>query len=256
MANEDDFIPVVGKIPKRDKAGNDITGDNLSAGGLRRADGTMSAMAYDLKVQGDDDGRDWLKDLATKVAVEVAAEVTARVAPRVENWWQEKALSRLKRTWAKGEKPARPATLEDHGGSAAAQLATPDAALEDHRTAMTGEEAQRRFKEMLEALAVCVEQVKILSNARVENGADFPGLESAVGKLATPEFRDALSRMLETNGPRAAEETAAGLARIFTDVRAASSGPGTPAFPELIAAPGNDEEPGRGNTFWPGPLGL
>lgn len=252
MADGDDFLRVVGKIPKRDKEGNDITGDKLSAGGLRRADGTISAMVYGLKIQGDDDGRDW-RDLAAKVAVEVAAEVTARAAPHVKDWWQEKALPSLKRAVAKGEKPARSATVEDHGRSTAGEPAPSDAALEDHRIAMPGEEAQRRFKEMLEALAVYAEQVRILSNARVEDGAEFPELESAMGKLATPEFRDAVHRMLEANGSQVTEGTAAEFARIFGGGRAAGANLGTSDPTELIAAPGNDEGPGRGNIplTWP-----
>ncbi|GGP15555.1 hypothetical protein LDL08_25160 [Nonomuraea glycinis] len=56
MENDRDFRRIVGKVPTRDKEGNDITGDNLSTGGLRRDDGTISGMAYDLKFPDDDDG--------------------------------------------------------------------------------------------------------------------------------------------------------------------------------------------------------
>lgn len=56
MQDEEDFYRVKGRLPKRDKNGNEITLDSLGSGGARRDDGTLSAMVTDLEVQGDGDG--------------------------------------------------------------------------------------------------------------------------------------------------------------------------------------------------------
>ena len=48
MSEERDFDYVVGKLPRKDKDGNDTTGDRIGKGGRHRGDGTYSAVAYDL----------------------------------------------------------------------------------------------------------------------------------------------------------------------------------------------------------------
>lgn len=54
MSEERDFDYVVGKLPRKDKDGNDTTGDRIGKGGRHRDDGTYSAVAYDLKVVDED----------------------------------------------------------------------------------------------------------------------------------------------------------------------------------------------------------
>lgn len=54
MSEERDFDYVVGKLPRKDKDGNDTTGDRIGKGGRHRGDGTYSAVAYDLKVIDED----------------------------------------------------------------------------------------------------------------------------------------------------------------------------------------------------------
>lgn len=54
MPAERDFNYVVGKLPRRDKDGNDTTGDRIGKGGRHRDDGTYSAVAYDLEVVDED----------------------------------------------------------------------------------------------------------------------------------------------------------------------------------------------------------
>lgn len=59
--DECDYDVVKAKVPKRDKAGNDITADKLGAGGRRREDGTLSALAYDFElIEDSDDSEDRL----------------------------------------------------------------------------------------------------------------------------------------------------------------------------------------------------
>lgn len=54
MSEEKDFDFVVGKLPRKDKDGNDATGDKIGKGGRHRDDGTFSGMAYDLQVVDED----------------------------------------------------------------------------------------------------------------------------------------------------------------------------------------------------------
>ena len=50
MQEDRDYDFAIAKIPRKDKNGNDITGDKLGGGGRHRGDGTISAMAYDFKL--------------------------------------------------------------------------------------------------------------------------------------------------------------------------------------------------------------
>ena len=50
MEDNKDFDYVVGKLPRKNKDGKDITEDKIGKGGRRRDDGTVSSMVYDLEV--------------------------------------------------------------------------------------------------------------------------------------------------------------------------------------------------------------
>lgn len=50
MTEDREFDYVVGKLPRKDKDGNDTTSDRIGKGGRHRDDGTYSAVAYDLEV--------------------------------------------------------------------------------------------------------------------------------------------------------------------------------------------------------------
>lgn len=54
MSEDRDFDYVIGKLPRKDKDGNDTTGDRIGKGGRHRDDGTYSAVAYDLEVVDED----------------------------------------------------------------------------------------------------------------------------------------------------------------------------------------------------------
>ena len=57
MSQERDFDYVIGKLPRKDKDGNDTTSDRIGKGGRHRDDGTFSAVVYDLKVVNEDPAR-------------------------------------------------------------------------------------------------------------------------------------------------------------------------------------------------------
>lgn len=55
MNKKDEYDIAIAKIPKKDKNGNDITGDKLGGGGRHRENGTISGMAYDFRILDEDE---------------------------------------------------------------------------------------------------------------------------------------------------------------------------------------------------------
>ncbi|GAA3033497.1 DUF2510 domain-containing protein [Microbacterium dextranolyticum] len=58
MAKRDDhadFIEVIAKVPRVGRDGAPITPDDLATGGARRDDGSLSALAYDMRMRDDDE---------------------------------------------------------------------------------------------------------------------------------------------------------------------------------------------------------
>lgn len=90
-----------------------------------------------------------------------------------------------------------------------------EAALDDLRTDMRSEEAQRRVAMIMIAAAFIADQVRALSHARVED-ADAPQeLQSALEKLSSLDLTDTFNRMLEANSSLLSDETSAALMKIF-----------------------------------------
>ena len=50
MPEKRDYDLAIYKVPRKDKNGNDITGDKVGAGGRHREDGTYSGVAYDPEI--------------------------------------------------------------------------------------------------------------------------------------------------------------------------------------------------------------
>ena len=54
MAENRDFDYAVCKVPRKDKNGNDVTGDKIGKGGRHRSDGTYSAPVTDIQIVDED----------------------------------------------------------------------------------------------------------------------------------------------------------------------------------------------------------
>lgn len=50
MPEKRDYDLAIYKVPRKDKNGNDITGDKVGSGGRHRGDGTYSGVAYDPEI--------------------------------------------------------------------------------------------------------------------------------------------------------------------------------------------------------------
>ena len=53
MSKEKEFDYVIGKLPRKDKEGNDTTGDRIGKGGRHRKDGTYSSVVEDIQIIDD-----------------------------------------------------------------------------------------------------------------------------------------------------------------------------------------------------------
>ncbi|MFG1904917.1 hypothetical protein [Micromonospora carbonacea] len=89
-----------------------------------------------------------------------------------------------------------------------------EASLDDLRTDMSSEEAQRRLAMIMIAAAFIADQMRTLSRARVEDAAP-PELKSALERLSALDLTDTLNRMLEANSSLLSDETTAALMKIF-----------------------------------------
>lgn len=107
MNDNEDYIPVVGKMPRFDNDGREVTNEILGAGGARRDDGTLSAMVDDLQIFEEEDlGYESPVEDSSLLSNFVAFGLTfgagyaiAKAKPKVEQWWKDSAQPELKKRW-------------------------------------------------------------------------------------------------------------------------------------------------------------
>jgi len=149
-----------------------------------------------------------LGELVAVAAVVAGIVGIIKAAPHVTRWWQEKAVPSLTRTWNRlvdphGEKSTDQTVtteLEVLSETATADFSTAVGfAIQDNRTPMSTDEAQQRLAAMLAAAAFIAQQMRLLSNARLEDDAAFPALKAAMEHLTTQQVTDSINLMLESN---------------------------------------------------------
>jgi len=149
-----------------------------------------------------------LGELVAVAAVVAGIVGIIKAAPHVIRWWQEKAVPSLTRTWNRlvdphGEKSTDQTVtteLEVLSETATADFSTAVGfAIQDNRTPMSTDEAQQRLAAMLAAAAFIAQQMRLLSNARLEDDAAFPALKAAMEHLTTQQVTDSINLMLESN---------------------------------------------------------
>ncbi|KAM9872697.1 hypothetical protein [Leucobacter aridicollis] len=222
MAEDDDYIDVVGRIKKQDLDGNEITNETLGSGGSRREDGTLSKMVEDLRIvdsddepddgdhEGDDpdsEGGDAEADAALAAAfvlivvTVVVTVVAVKAAPHVKSWWDATVAPRLSEGWRrlretlsprkKAVEPAPPLMLTT-GPSSEVELA-----VQTEVATLTPEEAVKLYVEAMTALSFAADRMRTLQNARIEEPEKFEALERAARQLTTPEATEEANRQLE-----------------------------------------------------------
>jgi hypothetical protein len=222
--SSEDFVEVIGKLPRFDASGRDLLQDILSTGGFRRDDGTLSAMAFDLKIveQGEETARkigDTLPRLPSDVPwgkIAAAAILTAGVVgvvvlrKPITTWFQEKTLPVLAKWWPNNRLLARflpkdaqtdrvPLALSAAIEHAPEDLSSAiEKAVENSRRPMGSAEAELRLARMLAAAAILVQEYRALSNARLDDDG-YPALKKAVDALTEQEVTDLVNQVLASS---------------------------------------------------------
>ncbi|MCI4064033.1 hypothetical protein MRQ36_16090 [Micromonospora sp. R77] len=146
------------------------------------------------------------------IAVATGGIIAAvKSAPYVKGWFNDlKSKSSGNSEMSEGE--SQPAL----DGTAATNFSQQvEASLDDLRTDMSSEEAQRRLAMIMIAAAFIADQIRTLSRARVEDADAPPELKSALERLSALDLTDTLNRMLEANSSLLSDETTAALMKIF-----------------------------------------
>jgi hypothetical protein len=130
-------------------------------------------------------------------------------APYIKNWWNNQAFPFIKSAWnsltGTRETENRVAPVELATFIESAQATTVDApskssreviaALTEYRSSMSSAEARERFIAALMARLFSEEQLRLLSNARIEDSE----LTNAVEALTPKQIGDSIRLTLETN---------------------------------------------------------
>ncbi|WP_165939009.1 hypothetical protein [Streptomyces sp. BK205] len=170
---------------------------------------------------GDEDEHE-VSDTVLKVAIGVAAGVAGtlvvvKAAARIKSRWTDLKSKRSKaseRNEADGRAPAAEMVTLNSAASAAFSSEV-DAVLEEHRTSMSSAEAHRRLLALLMAAAFIADQIRVLKHAHIEGDDASLELESALGKLASPQITDGINQMLEGDSSLLDEEASAEFMNIF-----------------------------------------
>lgn len=239
----DDFIRVEGKVPRRDKAGEEIEADSLGSGGARRSDGTLSAMAYDLREVSDDDNDQspdatkpgpvvppWLVEFLLCEVVLPAAKASY---PHLKKWLIESAAPAARERWRELKPGRKDRTERSKGRGSSATLAQPPLDEQAHRSQqvaptfsepkirMSSSEWQKGLLAWTEAAAVEEALRRMLTNATLDDDdAALVELQRAVGVLSPEQRSSVANRMLETGSLTLDQELFSKLVKVFGEGRA------------------------------------
>ncbi len=238
MKHEEDSLHVVGKLPRHDKDGNEITKDSLGSGGARRENGTVSALVFDLKTLPEDtDTSRAGPKLSTEQqidlfmrALEIAVPVAQKAAPHVRTWWVERAApasrERLRRVTQRlrplNEKADGQGPTTDPVDSLAASSSTSsmdaEPAIAQPKVNMSSAEWQKGFSAWMAATAVEECLRRILANALIDDETLIE-LQDATKRL-TPEQRAVIAtRVLEISPSSLDDKAFTRLVNLFGDAR-------------------------------------
>ena len=152
--------------------------------------------------------------------LQTAVEVTVRLATA-----ELARYLKTRRAAAKAQRNSNLEASEVDSQALAAELTALDGAvtadfanevnvaLDEHQASMSSAEAQERLLAILVAAAFIAEQIRVLSNARIEDASQE--LRNAMDKLTVPQLTDSMNRMLEANASLLDDETSAGLMKVF-----------------------------------------
>ncbi|MEV3871608.1 hypothetical protein [Streptomyces sp. NPDC049906] len=190
LAGHSDFIP-----------GGEIEADSLTGSECGSTSRTKERDEFTEKIRED------FYDLLAHII----ADIAIATAPRVKRWLDDRALPAIKSRWNKTPRRNMPAATRGTD----IKLATAEAptvieatavdspqesvvALDEHRVRMSSAEARARFLLALAARAFSEEQLRIVSDADIEDDDGFVELKHAVDEL-TPRQAANIVKTLEVN---------------------------------------------------------
>ncbi|MBB6447059.1 hypothetical protein [Bacillus benzoevorans] len=229
MDENKDYDVVIGKVPKKDKKGNDITSDKLGAGGYRRSDGTYSGVAYDLEIIDDktqltrtnDRGGDpkrykdispvgqFIIDVSETLAIKTAEYLTEYLTDKAITSFDQWLQNRKKKNKNKNKKTVSINTrktkaqqiLDEQSKTRSSENATSsktmsasatvefDNAYEQYTINMTSEEAQKELLDIFMLSVIRARKVWKILHANIVDTAN-PSGQFIEGKAMVERLSD------------------------------------------------------------------
>jgi|tagenome__1003787_1003787.scaffolds.fasta_scaffold20431752_1 hypothetical protein len=149
--------------------------------------------------------------------------LVVKATPHVKRWWSDRALPAMKSARNKRAKRRVVGVAESAALVDGAPVDTgPEvvAALEAYKASMSSAEARDRFVAALMARSFSDEQLRILREARIEDGDRPQVLESAADAITAQQVEESIMLMLEANPSLLTEETLTELGKILGTDRA------------------------------------
>ena len=235
MPEKRDYDLAIYKVPRKDKNGNDITGDKVGAGGRHREDGTYSGVAYDPEILDEEaerrlSGPVRYEDLSPVGQIFVDGFEIAftklmdyasdRLLEGVDNWLynrrqkkeakrraeMKKETEKIRKPMTKAESILQEERVKKSTSVAASRINTIimpdefDIAYEQYSANMTSEEAQ---KELLDAFILYVLAVKKLNKVAhakvIDSDENITDGRSMIDKISAPVVIEKINNILEHN---------------------------------------------------------
>ena len=235
MPEKRDYDLAIYKVPRKDKNGNDITGDKVGSGGRHRGDGTYSGVAYDPEILDEEAERrlsgpvryedlspvgqtfvDGFEIAFTKL-MDYASDC---LLEGFDNWLynrrkkkeakrrddMKKVTEKVRKPMTKAESILQEERVKKSTSVAASRINTIimpdefDIAYEQYSANMTSEEAQ---KELLDAFILYVLAVKKLNKVAhakvIDSDENITDGRSMIDKISAPVVIEKINNILEHN---------------------------------------------------------
>lgn len=235
MPEKRDYDLAIYKVPRKDKNGNDITGDKVGSGGRHRGDGTYSGVAYDPEILDEEaerrlSGPVRYEDLSPVGQIfvdgfEIAFTKLMDYASDCllegfDNWLynrrqkkeakrrdeMKKVTEKVRKPMTKAESILQEERVKKSTSVAASRINTIimpdefDIAHEQYSANMTSEEAQ---KELLDAFILYVLAVKKLNKVAhakvIDSDENITDGRSMIDKISAPVVIEKINNILEHN---------------------------------------------------------
>lgn len=235
MPEKRDYDLAIYKVPRKDKNGNDITGDKVGAGGRHRGDGTYSGVAYDPEILDEEaerrlSGPVRYEDLSPVGQIFVDGFEIAftklmdyasdRLLEGFDNWLynrrQKKEAKRRAEMKKETEKVRKPMTkaesilqeerVKKSTSVAASRINTIimpdefDIAYEQYSANMTSEEAQKELLDAFILYVLAVKKLNKVAHAKVtDSDENITDGRSMIDKISAPVVIEKINNILEHN---------------------------------------------------------